>query len=163
MDTGELYEEFGTARIERIVSAVQSRSIYTLERYEDPDPEGLTFDFSAMEPTARNTVLAVMAAELVFRLIPDFAVGPEHTLDVPADVADFLAATFSGYGRYFAHPVDVPTAEAPDNSEAQTVGKEEAGTADTARRFTHVRADRAWDAAMMVIARERPTETPART
>lgn len=107
-------EEFSTDRMVRIVERVQAQDSFTLRRVRNLDPEeALVFDYRGVEPTARNTVLAIMAAEKVFRLIPDLSV--DEPVAVDREIDDFLQAHFKAYRRYFNYPV--PDEERPDAGE----------------------------------------------
>ncbi|MFP4644863.1 MAG: SpoIIE family protein phosphatase, partial [Spirochaetales bacterium] len=97
-------EEFGIARIHEIVRAVQSRGIYRLERRLNPVTEDLVFDFSGVEPTAENAVLALISIEKIFRLVPNPAIPSEQRVFVDVVVDEFLRGTFSGYQSYFYEP-----------------------------------------------------------
>lgn len=99
-------EEFTNDRIHDIVRCVQDCSVYRLERYQNPVPEELVFDFSGLEPTAQNAVLALIAVEKVFRLVPDPSAGPNESVSVDVVVDDFLRNTFSAYDDYFRYPDD---------------------------------------------------------
>jgi hypothetical protein len=113
-NTREASEEFSTDRMMRIVEQVQMQGSFTLERVRNYDPEErLAFDYHGLEPTARNTVLAVMAAEKVFRLVPDLSV--DEPVRVDREVDEFLRTHFKAYHRYFNYRV--PEDERPDASE----------------------------------------------
>ena len=139
--SGIVHEEFGRDRIRAVVEALQSGSAYMLKRYRNPIPdERLELDFSQQEPSARNTVLAVMAAELVFRLVPDPSTGPGDAVRVNTEVNDFLKDCFSEYDRYFAHPVELA------GSFPESV---------THRRYSHIKADAQNDTNLMMAIRRR--------
>ncbi len=107
-------EEFSTARMVRIVEQLQAQGSFTLKRVRNHDAnEELVFDYLGLEPTARNTVLAIMAAEKVFRLVPDASVDEPVRLD--REIDEFLRDHFSAYRRYFGH--QVPEEERPDAAE----------------------------------------------
>ncbi|GAB6090998.1 PP2C family protein-serine/threonine phosphatase [Spirochaeta dissipatitropha] len=100
-------EEFSIERIHRITEAVQSRGVYYLERQNNPIPdEVLRFDYSDVEPTAENTVLALIAAEQIMRMYLDPQAGEDDKATVDRVVDNFLQKTFSLYDTYFAHPVE---------------------------------------------------------
>ncbi len=108
-------EEFSTARMTRIIEQLQAQGSFTLKRVRNLDPnEELSFNYLGLEPTARNTVLAIMAAEKVFRLVPDRAI--DEPVRVDRELDEFLREHFSAYRRYFSHPV--PDEERPDAAEA---------------------------------------------
>ncbi len=104
-------EEFSTARIARIVEEVQAQGSFRLRRVRSHDPtEELVFSYRGVEPTAQNTVLAIMAAEKVFRLVPDLSIN--EAVRVDREIDGFLRDHFGAYRRYFSHPV--PDDERPD-------------------------------------------------
>ncbi|MFW6368783.1 MAG: PP2C family serine/threonine-protein phosphatase, partial [Spirochaetota bacterium] len=96
-------EEFGIPRINEIVRAVESRGVYRLERKLNPVPEDLVFDFSQLEPTGENAVLALIAIEKVFRLVPDPTATGEDRVYVDVVVDEFLSRTFNAYPEYFRY------------------------------------------------------------
>ncbi|MFW5828062.1 MAG: SpoIIE family protein phosphatase, partial [Alkalispirochaeta sp.] len=110
-------EEFTIERVHQIVSAVESRGTYKLEKIMDPsDRDDLVFDFSGCDNVARDTVLAVVAAERIFRLVPHPEAGPDDRVAIDRVVLDFLREHFVPFGEYFAHPV-VPFSEDDGTSE----------------------------------------------
>ncbi|MFW5684338.1 MAG: SpoIIE family protein phosphatase, partial [Spirochaetota bacterium] len=107
-------EEFSTDRMKTIVERVQEQGAFRLERVRNYDPdEQLIFNYRGLEPTARNTVLAVMAAEKVFRLVPDITV--DEPIAVDREIDEFLQNHFSAYRRYFSYRL--PDDERPDATE----------------------------------------------
>ncbi len=104
-------EEFGVPRIYEIVRAVQSRGVYRLERKLNPVTEDLVFDFSDIEPTAENAVLALISIEKIFRLVPDARLGSDQRVAVDIVLDDFLKKTFSEYSAYF-HAFDEARSDA---------------------------------------------------
>ena len=92
------------------------------------------FDFSRCEGTVREAVLALVAVEKVFRLIPDPHAGPERKA-VDSKVDAFLKEHFLQYQGYFSHRVEEP-----------------AGALVT---FTHVREEEQYDdLTILVIQRK---------
>jgi hypothetical protein len=69
--------------------------------------EELTFDFSSCTGTAREAVLALIAVEKVYRLIPDPHVGEATRVSVDTNVDSFLQQHFKQYRAYFSHPMAV--------------------------------------------------------
>jgi hypothetical protein len=69
--------------------------------------EKLQFDFSGGGASVEEAVLALIAVDKVFRLVPDPAAGPGDRVQVDTRVADFLKKHFRQYERYFSHPVTV--------------------------------------------------------
>jgi HAMP domain-containing protein len=100
---GQTSEEFGTPRIEAIVAATFSRSHYTLVRSHVMDEdEHLEFDFSSCAGTVKDAVLALVAVEKVFRMIPHNDGDTSGRIVVEAKVDAFLKEHFLGYGTYFS-------------------------------------------------------------
>jgi hypothetical protein len=106
---GQTSEEFGTPRMDGVVNAVFSKSRYRLVRHHTPVAnEELVFDFSRCEGTVREAVLALVAVEKVFRLIPDPHAGPERKVVVDSKVDAFLKEHFLQYQGYFSRRVEEP-------------------------------------------------------
>ena len=117
-DESPLDEEFGYERFDEIVTEVQHGGRYTLRRFRDPNPqEELVFDYSNLEPSAENTVLAVMAAEKVFRLLRDPSAGEHDRVRVDANIHAFLQKHFSLYNLYFGHEIPLEKTEMPERDE----------------------------------------------
>ncbi|MEX2442878.1 MAG: SpoIIE family protein phosphatase [Alkalispirochaeta sp.] len=132
-------EEFTIARIHAIVSAVERRSTYKLQKIMDPnDRDDLVFDYSGCDNVARDTVLAVFAAERIFRLVPHPDAGPDDKVVVDRVVLDFLRAHFVPFNQYFAHPV-VPFSEDDGTSEYVS--------------FSHLMEDEQFDDLTMLVVR----------
>ena len=133
-------EEFSIARIHAIVTAVAARGTYRLEKVMDPEPNAdLLFDYSNCENDARDTVLAIVAAERIFRLVPDPSAGPDDRVEVDRVVIEFLRAHFVRFSHYFSHPV-------VNDSED---GKNQYLT------FSHLKEDPQFDDITMLVARRR--------
>jgi HAMP domain-containing protein len=104
---GQTSEEFGTPRMDGIVNAVFSKGRYQLVRHHTPvTNEELTFDFTGCTGTVREAVLALVAVEKVFRLIPDPRAGAERKVVVDSKVDAFLQEHFLQYQGYFSHRVE---------------------------------------------------------
>lgn len=107
LSVGEDGEEFTNERIHTIISAVQRHGTYTLVKLMDPNgDEPLTFDFSSCENTARDSVLAIVAIERIFRLVPDPSAGDDSHVMVDRIIALFLKEHFDQFDTYFAFPAD---------------------------------------------------------
>lgn len=99
-------EEFSTARMVEIVEQVQKQGRFVLQRVRSLDPEEeLEFDYRGLEATAENCVLAVMAAEKIFRLIPDGSGSGTEVTRMDRIIDGFLKDRFNAYHRYFRYPV----------------------------------------------------------
>jgi hypothetical protein len=118
-DTGEVFEQLGNLRIEAIVRAVATGGRYTLKPYMDPS-EPVTFDYKGLKPTAENIVYAIIAAERVWRLVPDPRAGDDEIVEVERNVDDFLRAHLVDFHRLFRHPVVDEAQEAGEAAEGGT-------------------------------------------
>ena len=104
--SGTDFEEFGISRIQAVIEAVMSRGRYELIKYHNPQPDRkLTFDFSNCEGTEQEAVLALVAAEKIFRLIPDPECTAEDRIMIDNKVDDFLKNHFDQYREYFKYAV----------------------------------------------------------
>jgi serine phosphatase RsbU (regulator of sigma subunit) len=100
-------EDFSEARIDAVIASVFNRRTYILSRSQNPLPgEELVFDFSSCEGTVREAVLALVAVEKVYRMVPDPALNEESRVTMETKVADFLKAHFLQYERYFSRSID---------------------------------------------------------
>ncbi len=104
---GETHEDFGRERIDGIINAVFNKSHYRLVRSHNPiENEELDFDFSTCTGSVKEAVLALVAVEKVYRMIPDPNAGLQNRVMVDAKVTEFLKQSFVQYARYFSHPVE---------------------------------------------------------
>jgi hypothetical protein len=134
-------EEFSIARIHAIVSAVDARGSYELTKVMDPAAgDRLEFDYSGCDNIARDSVLAVVAAERIFRLVPDPSAGPDDRIQVDRVVVDFLREHFRQFDRYFAHPV------VRDNQDDR---------ASQYLEFSHLKEDEQFDDITMLVVQRR--------
>lgn len=102
-------EMLGNDRIKLIIEAAMNRRSYRLEKLHNPlAGEDLVFDFSDLEPTAENAVMAMVSVEKIFRTVPNPRSGAENRIMIDKKVDEFLKKTFSGYGRYYGRPLDNP-------------------------------------------------------
>jgi hypothetical protein len=99
---GTEFEELGIPRIQKVVEAVMDHGRFTLDKYHNPEKDKpLTFDFTSCEGTVEETILAMVAVEKVFRLIPDPKSGPEDRIQLDNKIDDFLKKHFEQYREYF--------------------------------------------------------------
>ena len=99
-------EEFSNERVHALVNAVQSRGRYRLQKVMNPvEHEALTFDFSNCTGTLQETVLAIVAAERIFRLYRSPQAGVNDKVRVDKVIDMFLQEHFIEYHEYFGHPV----------------------------------------------------------
>ncbi|HET6451869.1 MAG TPA: SpoIIE family protein phosphatase [Spirochaetia bacterium] len=100
-------EDFSEERIDEIIAAVFNRRTYTLVRAQNPVPaEELVFDFSSCKGSVKEAVLALVAVEKVYRMVPNPGLGAESRVTMESKVAEFLQAHFAQYPRYFSHAID---------------------------------------------------------
>ncbi len=106
----ERNEEFDAKRVNDVISAAMRREVYELKRRGDLIiEEPLTFDFTSLQGTAAEVVLALMSVEKVYRLVPDPSAGANDRIQVDRKIADFLKAHFRQFEDYFGRPpVDDP-------------------------------------------------------
>jgi len=134
---GESEEDFGELRMDAVVNAVINRGRYTLVRSHNPIAnEDLVFDFSSCHGTAREAVLALVAVEKVYRMVPDPRLGEESKVTIEAKVADFLKEHFLQYQRYFSRRVE---------------GGQSTGDAT----FTHATEDEQYDDLTILVLRRK--------
>jgi HAMP domain-containing protein len=99
-------EEMGLERIHAILNAVLNRGSFRLAKLHNPlGEEALEFDFSDGSASVEEAVLALVAVEKVFRLVPDPAAGDGDRVLVDVRVSEFLKRYFRQFDRYFGHPV----------------------------------------------------------
>ncbi|MFO8065534.1 MAG: SpoIIE family protein phosphatase [Spirochaetia bacterium] len=107
-ESGELEEEFGVPRIHEIATAFENRRRYRLEKVYNPDgDEELVFDFSDVEPTLDQLVLALVAVEKIFRLYRPSDVTQDDRVQIDVKIDDFLKKHFRQYDRFFRYEVSV--------------------------------------------------------
>jgi serine phosphatase RsbU (regulator of sigma subunit) len=134
---GESKERFGAEREDDVLNAVFNRRKYTLVRNHNAiADEELVFDFSTCKGTAKDAVLALVAVEKVYSMVPDPRLGEESKVTMEAKVADFLKAHFLQCDRYLSHRV------------------EDQKTTDYAT-FTHAREDEQYDDLTILVLRRK--------
>jgi hypothetical protein len=100
-------ERFGVPREDELINAVFNRQRFVLVRNHNPIPdEQIVFDFSTCGGTAQEAVLALVAVDRVYRMVPDPRLGLENKITIESKIADFLKEHFLQYDRYFSHPVE---------------------------------------------------------
>ncbi len=102
---GEGSEELGISRIHELVNAVMNRSTYRLVKYHNPIPdEELVFDFSTCTGTVRESVLAIVGVDKVFRLFVPPDAGEDDRVRVDVNIDEFLKEHFVQYAEFFRGP-----------------------------------------------------------
>ncbi len=132
-------EEFGIPRIHEICAAVQNRRKYYLRKTLDPAAQELLFDFSDLESTAQNLLLALIAVEKVFRLVPNPRAARDDRVRIDAVIDDFLKQHFRQYADFFHHPVEV----------------EEEGAHPGYRNYAYVQEDEQYDDLTILAIRKK--------
>jgi methyl-accepting chemotaxis protein len=103
----ESFEELGIPRIYEIVDALYAKGSFRLEKEQNPvGEEVLEFDFSTCDGTVEDAVMALVAIEKVFRIVPDPAAGPDDRVVMDRKIDTFLKEHFRQYSTYFSRPVD---------------------------------------------------------
>lgn len=107
IDASEYREEFDSARVRDVIEAALNRGEYQLQRRCDLTiGKPLHFDFSELEPSGENAVLALASVEKVFRIIPDTSGGSASRVRVDRKIADFLGRHFREFSDFYSRPVD---------------------------------------------------------
>jgi hypothetical protein len=97
---GDTLEFFGRERMDNVIKAVFNKGCYRLVRSHAPtENEDLDFDFSECAGTAKDAVLALVAVEKVYRMIPDPSAGPDDRITVDIKVVESLQAAFLARNR----------------------------------------------------------------
>ena len=106
VNTEDGFEEFGTWRIQELINALKDGKSYTLHKYYNPiENEELIFDFSGLEGSIEDIVMASVSVERVFRLYRDPSAGPDDRVRVDKAIAEFLKQHFNAWDQYFSHPL----------------------------------------------------------
>ncbi len=130
-------ERFGVPREDELINAVLNKGRFVLVRNHNPIPdEEIVFDFSSCRGTAQEVVLAMVAVDRVYRMIPDPRLGVENKVTIESKVVDFLKEHFLQYQRYFSHPLE---------------GEKEAAYAN----FTHAMEDNQSDDLTILVLRRK--------
>ena len=103
---GEEREELGLTRIYDIINAFHEKGKYRLVRHHTPTVEDLTFDFSSCEGNLKESVLALIAVEKIFRIYQGPNIGQDDKVNVDKHMNAFLSEHFDQYSLYFNNPVD---------------------------------------------------------
>lgn len=141
-------EEFNMTRVHDIIHAVQTGETYRLEKTLNPaHDEVLEFDFSTCSPDGKDLVLAVIAAEKIFRVYRDPRATATNRVRVDTIVDDFLRKHFVQYRQYFGHPLE------ESGEESSSSGGEAA--AGEYRVYTHLMEDEQYDDLTMLAVRRK--------
>ncbi|HKL20562.1 MAG TPA: hypothetical protein VJ904_02075, partial [Tichowtungia sp.] len=153
LQVGEDGEEFSNERVHAIVTAAATRGQYRLTRLMNPvADEELVFDFSTCVDPVRDTVLAVVAIERIFRMYPDPSAGSDDRVKVDRIVHDFLKEHFQQYDRYFGHYVDKSVEASADGSVNEAAPLRH--VQEEYLEFSHIKEDEQFDdITMLVVSR----------
>jgi serine phosphatase RsbU (regulator of sigma subunit) len=103
-DEGGLGEAFSVPRLIEVIEAIMNRQVYELKKFRNPaKEEELIFDFSDLDTSLENLVIAVMSVEKVYRLVPLPDLTSENQIKIDKKIDDFLKQHFLQYGNYFHH------------------------------------------------------------
>jgi hypothetical protein len=106
-EVGLPLERFGVPREDELINAVFNKRRFVLVRNHNPIPnEELVFDFSTCQGTAQEVVLALVAVDRVYRMVPNPRLGPENRITIETKIIDFLKDHFLQYPRYFSHRLE---------------------------------------------------------
>ncbi len=114
---GEHREDLTTSRIRDVVNAAKTQSNYALYKHlnfdaTDSDDGTLHFDFSGLDGTAEDVVLALVSVEKMWRIHTPPKAGPDHRVTVDRRIDEFLRDSLREYNRYFhTKAVDNPESE----------------------------------------------------
>ncbi|MDR0495698.1 MAG: SpoIIE family protein phosphatase [Treponema sp.] len=106
---GQPYEEMGSTRIFDIANAVMNRRSYELRAGRSTEgDQALTFDFSGSEGGVEELVMALVAAENMFRCHYNPGAAEGGRVLVEKQVDEFLQKYFVQYRKYCAHAREYP-------------------------------------------------------
>ncbi len=106
---GQDNEELGPERVNEIIEAVFSRSVYTLYKWHNPQSdEPFEFDFTSCEGTVEEAILALVSVEKIFRMYRDPSASDFDRVQVDRKVDSFLNGHFRQYLAYCANHRDHP-------------------------------------------------------
>ncbi|MDA3851559.1 MAG: SpoIIE family protein phosphatase [Spirochaetaceae bacterium] len=102
----ETFEEFTTVRVFDVIEHVLDRKDYVMTKYHDPKgvDHKMNFNFSQGEATAEEAVLALIAAQFIFQLVPDPKASELDRVMIDRRVDDYLKKYFLQYRDYFKFP-----------------------------------------------------------
>ncbi len=107
---GQDNEEMAPERVNAIIEAVFSKSIYTLHKYHNHiDNEILEFDFSTLEGNAEDAIMALVSVEKIFRMYKDPNATDFDRVQVDRKIDTFLNLHFKQYESYCSDKMDHPS------------------------------------------------------
>jgi methyl-accepting chemotaxis protein len=106
---GESGEEMGLARLYSIIETVIQKGTYKLEKYHSTiENEELTFDFTTVDGTIEDIIMALVSVEKMFRIYRHPSATIEDKILVDIKVDEFLKQHFLQYNDYFYERIDLP-------------------------------------------------------
>ena len=130
-ESGINYEEFGKDRIKKIIEAVFAKEKYQLVKKENPieDKEmNLIFDFTTLEGTPEDVIMALVSVEKIFRLFRTNSEYDQSLVDKKID--KFLEHHFNKYDTICNAKKEPPNPDFKDEYIIYTSIKEEEQTDD---------------------------------
>lgn len=107
---GQDNEEMAPERVNAIIEAVFSKGFYTLHKFHNYiDNEELEFDFSTLEGTAEDAIMALVSVEKIFRMYKDPNATDFDRVQVDRKIDTFLSLHFKQYESYCAEKMDHPS------------------------------------------------------
>lgn len=104
----EKSEELSNDRIHEIVNAVFSHGKFVLEKTDNPaTDEKLEFDFSDLEGSIDDAVIALVSVEKVFRMYKSPDVQKSDYIQVDKRIDQFLQTHFNLYDYYCSNKVEI--------------------------------------------------------
>jgi len=98
---GQESEQMEPERVAAVIEAVFTRSVFTLEKYHNPEPsEKLLFDFMSCEGTIEEAVIALVSVEKVFRMYKDPGASAADVVRTDKRIDIFLHDHFNRYEYY---------------------------------------------------------------
>jgi len=104
-------EEFDPRRIDDIIEAVMNKTTYILERRCDLTiGKPLHFDFTNMEGSCEDVVMALASVEKVFRIVPDTSQDSRNkNVRVDKKIVNFLKEHFGEFKEFYDKPAGEDT------------------------------------------------------
>lgn len=124
-------EEFGKERIKKIIKAVFAKEKYVLEKKQNPIENknlNLIFDFSTLEGTPEDVVMALVCVEKIFRLYQSTSKFDHGLVDKKID--KFLEHHFNKYDTICNAKIEHPNPDLRNEYIIYTSIKEEEQTDD---------------------------------
>lgn len=103
----EMSEEFSPERVKDIIEAVFDQRLYTLKKnMEGEVPLEFNFDFTRMEASAENAIMALVSIEKIFRIYKPYKENGSEKIKVDKKIDFFLRLCFKEYSDYCSQRVE---------------------------------------------------------